>query len=237
MRKFFLCLVAILSAAVCTSARDWGVSFATEAATQFLWRGFAVGKTPTIVPSFALHYNKDGFGFEAGYCSVTELQGDHYLEMDLWATARYKGFTLTALEQGVGNNLGIGGYKDNLELTLIYELPLEHFPASLSWNTFVAGDDFNLDGSRAFSSYAELRLPCRFNNFCVCATAGAVPYKSEGIYKNTGGFKFINLNLRTSYTFTAGESFELPLYAQYNYNPLFGSHFFVLGFSIMFLSL
>jgi hypothetical protein len=142
-----------------------------------------------------------------------------------------------ALEQGVGNNLGIGGYKDNLELTLIYELPLEHFPASLSWNTFVAGDDFNLDGSRAFSSYAELRLPCRFNNFCVCATAGAVPYKSEGIYKNTGGFKFINLNLRTSYTFTAGENFELPLYAQYNYNPLFGSHFFVLGFSIMFLSL
>lgn len=218
-------------------ARDWSFSVGTDASTMFIWRGFAVAKTPTIVPAFTFNYAKNGFGFEAGYCSVTELQGDHYLEMDLWATARYKGFTFTALEQGVGNNLGIGGYKDNFELTLIYELPFEHFPASLSWNTFVAGDDFNLDGSRAFSSYIELKVPFRYDRFYVCASAGAVPFKSEIIYQNAGGFKFNNLNLRTGYTLSAGEKCQLPLYAQYTYNPLFKKHFFVLGFSILLLSL
>ena len=237
MKKVLLCVIVFLAGVFGAAARDWNFSVGTDASTQFMWRGFTVGKTPTIVPTFTLNYNKDGFGFEAGYCSVTELQGDHYLEMDLWATARYKGFTFTALEQGLGNNLGIGGYNDNLELTLIYELPLEHFPASVSWNTFVAGDDFNLDGSRAFSSYAEIKLPCQFQNFSVCATAGAVPFKSEIIYKNNGGFKFINLNLRSSYTFTDGENFQLPIYAQYTYNPLLKNHTFLLGFSIMLLSL
>ena len=232
MKRFFICLALMLTAAIGASAGDWSVSFATEASTQFLWRGFAVGKSPTIVPGITLNYARGGLGLEAGYCSVTELQKGHYLEMDLWATARYKGFTFTALEQGVGNNLGIGGYNDNFELTLIYELPLEHLPVSVSWNTFVAGDDFNLDGSRAFSSYAELRVPCVFNNFSVCATAGAVPFKSEGIYKNGGGFKFINLSLRAGYTLAAGESFHLPFYAQYSYNPLLGSSFFVLGCSL-----
>ena len=237
MKKILLCVIAFMAGVFGAAARNWSVSFTTEASTQFLWRGFAVGQSPTIVPGITLNYTRDGFHFETGYCSVTELQKGHYLEMDLWATARYKGFTFTALEQGLGNNLGIGGYKDNLELTLIYELPLEHFPASVSWNTFVAGDDFNLDGSRAFSSYAEIKLPCVYDRFYAGATAGAVPFKSEGIYKNGGGFKFINLSLRTGYTLTAGENFELPLYAQYTFNPHFKNHFFVLGFSIMLLSL
>lgn len=237
MRKFFICIAVLFTAAFGASGRDWSFSLATEASTQFLWRGFAVGQSPTIVPSIALNYDKDGFHFETGYCSVTELQKGHYLEMDLWATAKYKGFTFTALEQGVGNNLGIGGYRDNLELTLIYELPFEHFPASLSWNTFVAGDDFNLDGSRAFSSYIEIKVPFQYDRFSVCASAGAVPFKSEIIYQNVGGFRFNNLNLRTGYTLSAAEKCQLPLYAQYTYNPLFKKHFFVLGFSIMLLSL
>lgn len=237
MKRVLICVTALLASVVCATARDWGVSLGAEAATQYLWRGFAVGKSPTIVPVLTLNYRKEAFCFEVGYCSVTELQKEHYLEMDLWATAKFKGLTFTALEQGLGNNLGIGGYKDNLELTLSYELPLEHLPVSFSWNTFVAGNDFNLDGSRAFSSYAELKVPCRFNDFSVCATAGAVPYKSEGIYNNEAGFNFINLSLRTVYTLKAGELFDLPLYAQYTYNPLFKNHFFVLGFSIMLLSL
>ena len=116
MKKVLLCVIVFLAGVFGAAARDWNFSVGTDASTQFMWRGFTVGKTPTIVPTFTFNYNKEGFGLEAGYCSVTELQGDHYLEMDLWATARYKGFTFTALEQGLGNNLGIGGYKDNLEL-------------------------------------------------------------------------------------------------------------------------
>ena len=232
MRKFFICVAVMLAGAFCAAAQDWSVSVGTEASTRYLWRGYAVGETPTIVPTVTLNYEKGDFGFEAGYCSITELQGAHYLEMDFWASASYKGFTLTAMEQGAGNNLGIGGYDDNLELTLEYELPFDILPASISWNTFVAGDDFNLDESRAFSSYVELNLPYEYNNFSVCATAGAVPFKSEVMYENEGGFKFVNLGLKAGYTFTVGDNFELPIYVQDTYSPLFKKNFVVLGCSL-----
>ena len=232
MKKFFICVAVMLAGAFCATAQDWSVGVGTEATTQYLWRGMAIGASPTIVPTVTLNYEKDDFSFETGYCSITELQRAHYLEMDFWASATYKGITLLAMEQGCGNNLGLGGYDDNLELTLAYELPFESIPASISWNTFVAGDDYNLDGSRAFSSYIELNVPYKVNNFEVCATAGAVPFRSEILYENEGGFSFINLGLRTGYTFTVGENFEMPLYAQYTYSPLFKEQFFVLGCSL-----
>ena len=234
MRKLFICVAALAAFAINVAAQEgaWSVSAGTEASTKYLWRGFAVAETPTIVPTVTLNYEKNDFGFEAGYCSITKLQRNHYLEMDFWASASYKGFTFTVLEQGLGNNLGAGGYDDNLELTLEYELPFEFLPATISWNTFVAGDDYNFDDSRAFSSYIELNVPYEYKNFSVCATAGAVPYKAEYMYENTGGFKFINLGLQAGYKFTVGDNFELPMFAQFTRNPLIGRNYFMLGCSL-----
>lgn len=216
------------------TAQDWSVSVGTEAATQYMWRGYALSNTPTLTPTVTLNYEKDDFSFELGYCSITELQRQHYLEMDVWAAASFKGFTLMAQEYGCGNNLGIGGYSDNLELCLSYELPFEFLPLTLSWNTFVLGDDYNWEGddaSRAFSSYAEVALPYKFGDFSVCATAGASPFRSDDMYE-TEGFSLVNLSLQCGYTFTVGENFELPIYAQYTYSPLFKQHFPVLGCSL-----
>lgn len=234
MKKLFVCAAVLFACAFGAAAQDWSVSAGSELTTQYLWRGFAIAESPTIVPTFTLNYENEDFSFEAGYCSITELQKNHYLEMDLWASLSYGGFTFTALEQGLGNNLGIGGYDDNFELTLEYELPFEHLPASISWNTFVAGDDYNLQEDfsnpykRAFSSYIELNVPYVYDEFSVCATAGATPFKSD-LYENEGGFKFINLGLKAGYRLTAGENFELPLYAQYTYNPLLKANYFMLG--------
>ena len=234
MRKLFICAAALVAFALNVAAQEgaWSVSVGTEAASQYLWRGFDVATTPTLVPTVTLDYEKDDFSFETGYCSITELFGDKYLEMDVWASATFKGFTFMALEQGCGNNLGIGGYDDNFELTLAYELPFEAVPASISWNTFVAGDDFNNDGRQAYSSYIELNVPYQVNNFSVCATAGAVPYKSEQMYEVDGGFHFINLGMRAGYNFEFGEHFEMPVYAQYTFNPLANKHLYMIGCSL-----
>jgi len=231
MRKLFISAAALLLCAINVFAQEgaWSLSVGNEAVTQYMWRGQAVGETPTIVPTVTLDFEKDDFAFEAGYCSITELQGAHYLEMDFWASASYKGFTFTAMEQGLGNNLGIGGYDDNLELTLEYELPFEYLPATISWNTFVAGDDFNLDGSRAFSSYVELNLPYEINDLSLCLTAGAVPYRSEVMYGVESGFRFVNLSFQAAYNFTIGENFGLPLYIQDTYNPIIGKNYVILG--------
>ena len=234
MKKLIICLAVMLAGVFCASAQDWSVGVGTEAVTQYLWRGMAIGASPTIVPTVTLNYEKDDFSFETGYCSITELQRAHYLEMDFWASATYKGITLLAMEQGCGHNLGLGGYDDNLELTLSYELPFEYIPASISWNTFVAGDDYNenedMTLSRAFSTYIELNVPFRMNNFEFCATAGAVPFHSD-LYE-TGGFALTNLSLKAGYNFTIGDNFELPLYAQFTDNPMTHNQWFVLGCSL-----
>ena len=237
MRKLIVCAALLFACAFGAAAQDWSVSAGTEAATQYLWRGFAIAESPTIVPTVTLNYEKDDFSFEAGYCSITELQREHYLEMDFWAAATYKGITFMALEQGCGNNLGLGGYDDNFELTLSYELPFEICPATISWNTFVAGDDYNLQADfsnpfkRAYSSYVELDLPFEYKDFSVNATLGATPYRSD-LYENEAGFQFINLSLRAGYKLAVGDNFELPLYAQFTRNPLLGSNYFMLGCSL-----
>lgn len=237
MRRLFVCAAILFASAFGVAAQDWSVSAGSEVSTQYLWRGFDIAQSPTIVPTVTLNYEKDDFSFEAGYCSITELQRNHYLEMDAWASVTYKGITFMALEQGLGNNLGLGGYDDNFELTIAYELPFEFLPASISWNTFVLGDDYNADGTlfsgpptytRAFSSYVELDVPFVYNNFTVGATVGATPYRSD-LYENEDGFKFINLSLKAGYKLTAGDNFELPLYAQYTYNPLLKANYFLLG--------
>ncbi|MBO4417571.1 MAG: hypothetical protein J5801_05600 [Bacteroidales bacterium] len=232
MKKLFVCAAVLFACAFGAAAQDWSVSAGSELTTQYLWRGFAIAESPTIVPTFTLNYENEDFGFEVGYCSITELQRSHYLEMDFWAAATFKGITFMALEQGCGNNLGLGGYDDNFELTLSYELPFEILPATISWNTFVAGDDYNLladlSTKRAFSSYVELDVPFEYNNFSLDATVGATPFRSD-LYDNEGGFKFLNLSLKAGYNLPVGDSFELPVYAQYTYNPLLKANYFMLG--------
>ena len=70
--------------------------------------------------------------------------------------------------------------------------------------------------------------PYEFGNFSVCATAGAVPFRSDDMYE-TEGFKLVNLSLQCGYNFSIGESFSLPVFIQDTYNPLFKKNYVVLG--------
>lgn len=232
MKKFLFSAAALVLSALNLSAQsgEWSFGIGSEAMTQYMWHGLPLSSSPTVVPTASVNFENDDFSFEAGFCSVTELQRGHYLEMDLWASATYRGFTFMAQEYGMGDNLGLGGYSDNLELSLGYELPFE-VPASLTWNTFVAGDDFNGDGSRAFSSYVELCIPYDIDDFSFSFTAGAVPFASDEMY-GTEGFTVTNLSLQAGYNFSVGENLELPVYIQDTYSPFLEHNFVVLGCSL-----
>lgn len=209
---------------------EWSLTAGSEAMSQYMWHGLPLTSSPTVIPAVSVNFEKEDFSFEAGVCSVTELQREHYLEMDIWASATYRGFTFMAQEYGMGDNLGLGGYSDNLELSLGYELPFD-VPASLTWNTFVAGDDYNGDGSRAFSSYVELCIPYETGGFSFNFTAGAVPFASDEMY-GTEGFAVTNLSLQAGYKLSIGDNLELPLYIQDTYSPLLEHNFVVLGCSL-----
>lgn len=226
---------ALISLAFCllcvaASAQDgaWSVNAGTEAMSQFIWRGTEAALHPTIIPTVTLDWENEDFSFELGQCSITELTGDEYLEMDIWASASYKGLSLTLTEFGMGNNLGIGGYDDNAELSLEYEFPWS-VPVTLSLNTFVFGDDFNEDGNRAFSSYAEIAVPYEIGDLTLTGIVGAVPFRSDNTYGNCeDAFKLTNLSLSATYNLSMN-NLELPVYAQFIRNPMTKSNYYVIG--------
>ena len=131
----------------------------------------------------------------------------------------------------MGNNLGAGGYEDNLEISLGYEFPWS-VPVSLSFNTFVLGDDINENGSRAFSSYAEISVPYEVGNFSFNGVLGAVPFRSDYMYGNCNdAFKITNITLSAAYNLSSGD-LNLPVYAQFTRNPLTKCNYYVLGCSL-----
>jgi len=223
--SMMLCLLGVVAFA---QDGSWSVNVGSEAVSQYIWRGLEVASHPTVVPTFSLDWESEDFSFELGQCTVAELTGDEYLEMDIWASATYKGLTLSLTEYGMGNNLGIGNYADNAELMLAYEFPWS-VPVSLSFNTFVFGDDFNEDGSRAFSSYAEVAVPYEFGDLTLTGIAGAVPFRSDNMYGNSNdAFKFTNLTLNATYNLSM-DNLELPVYAQFVRNPMTKCNFYVIG--------
>ena len=230
MKKTLISLAACLLCAVGAFAQDgsWSVNAGTEAMSQFIWRGTEAALHPTIIPTISLDWENDDCSFELGQCSITELTGDEYLEMDIWASFSYKGLSFTFTEFGMGNNLGIGGYEDNAEVSLAYEFPWS-VPVSLSWNTFVLGDDFNENGKRAFSSYAELAVPYEIGDLTLTGIVGAVPFRSDWTYGNeTDSFKLTNVTLNATYNLSL-DNLELPVYAQFIRNPMTKSNYYVLG--------
>ena len=101
--------------------------------------------------------------------------------------------------------------------------------ASISWYTNIAGNDFNADGDRAFSSYCELAAPFSFGGLDWTATLGFVPMETP-LY-GTDGFAVTNISLSTGKSLDITDSFSIPVSAGLTFNPCDESAYFVLGIS------
>ena len=102
--------------------------------------------------------------------------------------------------------------------------------ASLNWCTYFAGNDYNEDGKRAYSSYMEITVPFKFSAIEWTATAGAVP--SASVQYGTNGFAVTNLSLRATKDMKVTDSFSIPVFAQVTANPCSQKAYLVLGFTL-----
>lgn len=131
-----------------------------------------------------------------------------------------------------GANVGLTHYqyfipeaKDNYqtEITVGYNFDdLLSVPLHISWNTIVAGDDFNYDEEgnekRAYSSYLEIGYDHTFENVGITlgGAIGMSPWTSE-FYCNDG-FQVVNLSLRLEKEWEF-DACSLSLFAQGSVNP------------------
>ena len=99
-----------------------------------------------------------------------------------------------------------------------------------SWQTFFAGNDYQEDDKRTYSSYFELSAPFTLATCDWDATFGLVPWRSD--YYDTNGFSVTNLSLRATKDIQITKSFALPLFGQLIANPANQQFYFVFGFTL-----
>ena len=145
----------------------------------------------------------------------------------------------------VAVSLGEGAYKyfnfkshetgHHFEAGLAYTLPVEKFPLSVAWYTMFAGKDKKLNDSgelkQNYSSYLELNYPFSVKNVDLNVTCGAVPYKAEGMYTNSG-FAVTNVALKGMTEIKINDKFSLPIFAQAIWNPCVEDAFLVFGVTL-----
>ena len=82
-----------------------------------------------------------------------------------------------------------------------------------------------------YSSYLELNYPFSVKNVDLNVTCGAVPYKAEGIYTNSG-FAVTNVALKGMTEIKINDKFSLPIFAQAIWNPCVEDAFLVFGVTL-----
>ena len=127
-----------------------------------------------------------------------------------------------------------GGNKE-LDLTLAYKFGKAGPTLSVAWYTMFAGKDKKLKESgelkQNYSSYLELNYLFSVKNVDLNVTCGAVPYKAEGMYTNSG-FAVTNVALKGMTEIKINDKFSLPIFAQAIWNPCVEDAFLVFGVTL-----
>lgn len=203
------------------------LTISLELSSKYMWRGNEYGTAPTLFPMIS--FNKAGFNiFGMG---AYAFDGSHQ-EVDLGISYTYKWLTLGISDYYYPSAVG---EKDNyfdfshqstghsIE-AYITAYPFK-FPFWITLSTYVFGNDKNLDGKQAYSSYMEIGYNHYFDNKNILSViAGA--NLNKGFYTNYNDrFNLVNTMLKYTYNLTI-KSFILPISASYIINPYKEKSFF-----------
>ena len=105
---------------------------------------------------------------------------------------------------------------------------LETFPISLTFGTFLFGNDKNGDGDNYYSTYIEAAYPLKWKNNQLDLALGITP--SKGLYGSE--FTVCNVSIGHSRDVKINETFSIPISGKIIVNPHLGNIYLVLGLNI-----
>lgn len=239
----FLASTAVAASAqteTTTSAPKVNFNVGADLVSSYVWRGFTQGTThggtPNIQPTASASYA----GFTLGAWGSSSFDGE-IKEVDTYASYAFNDmFSLTVTDYNWGFNESYFDYNKNttdhiLEGTLAFA-GTKSFPLSVSVNTMFSGADrkYNSDSTKyenAFSTYIELAYPLSTN---AKLTVGGLYLASKDnvnayAVENRKGFNITNVNVKVSKNLKFTDSFTLPVYGIFGFNPLTESTFLVGG--------
>ncbi|TRX36838.1 hypothetical protein FNW52_06250 [Flavobacterium sp. ZT3R18] len=117
------------------------------------------------------------------------------------------------------------GSAQTLDLSLLFDFSDKGVPLDFQWNTIVGGNDYDADGNRAFSSYAEVgythsieKIGVDFRPFVGAVVINGGYYGTDA--DGNAGFAFTNVGLNVSKDIKFSEKFSIPVFVRYTYNEL-----------------
>jgi hypothetical protein len=106
-----------------------------------------------------------------------------------------------------------------IDLSVLLNFADKGVPLDFQWNTLIGGNDFNSNGDRNFSSYAELGYTYSIAKIGVDlrAFAGAV-MSDDSAYYLMSGLNFTNVGLNATKSIKISDSYSIPVFIRYTYN-------------------
>ena len=226
------------------------VDFDAALVSHYMWRGQDLGNV-CFQPEIGIAWK----GLELSAEGSTGFTRDEFEELDLHLLYNYKGFKIGVSDMWVEDapDSRYFYYKSRetghqFEGRLGYECDY----GSLTWNTVFAGNDFRIDGKRAYSTFIELSVPFKFFDLewdfrlglCPWESAGAVLYYEDedddgnetigksSFYSYNSGFGVNMASLRATKSFPLGKGFKLPVFVELHTNPAAQSARILFGISL-----
>jgi len=220
-----LCMLISLAAMAQEKVKT---TLGTDFVSQYIWRGQSLGSV-SIQPTMGISWQ--GLSLSAwgntGLANFNDTQ-----EVDLTLSYGIGGFSV-----GVTDYWFTGGapYFDygNPAATHVFEATVgyDFGWASIAWFTNFAGaDGLNPAGQRAYSSYAEVKVPFGLGGVDWEGALGVVPYATDFYYAD--GFRVVNVSLTARKTLVETEHFQMPVFATLMVNPAQRQTFFAVGLSL-----
>ena len=228
MKKVIYIIIAVLAIGA-VKAQEVEFSLGADVVSSYVWRG-AYQTGAAIQPAAGV--SVAGFSLSAwGSVPVFGVAE----EVDFTAAYEIAGLSLAITDYwcvGEGD-FGYFSYRKDetahaFEATIGYELPIEKFPLSLSWNTFFGGADHKLNGDRAYSTYISAAYPFSVKNTDLEASVGITPW--EGAFADD--FAVVNIGLKATRELKITNSISLPVFGEIIINPKSEDVFFVFGISL-----
>lgn len=249
MKKLLSALMAILP--LTTMAQDKPKPYIDAAlVSHYMWRGQDLGNV-CFQPEIGIGWK----GFELSAEGSTGFTRNEFEELDIHLTYNYKGLLVGLSDMWVEDATDSRYFMyRSKETGHTFEGKIGYGCdyGSLTWHTIFAGNDFRVDGKRAYSTFIELAIPFKFfdldwdfrTGLCPWESSGAVLYyvdhddKGNEItsnytaYSYNSGFGINMISLRATKNFPLGKNWKLPVFVELHTNPAAGSARILMGISL-----
>ncbi|MBR1427906.1 MAG: hypothetical protein IJ582_02600 [Prevotella sp.] len=246
MKRFFIQMHGIakkcgLVACLCAmfpltgfGQRSVDLDFQVDVVSNHIWRGTDLGDV-SVQPTGTVSYR----GAYASLFGSTGFSGLDIQRID---------FTL-GYKAPFGVNIGATSHwKSGLDYLNRYfffdeKLTAHVFEGNIGYSckyfnlqayTMFWGNDFKMNGDRAYSTYIELSVPFRLGSVDLLASVGGTPMESAGwttyintptpLYDNMNDYLYadgpavVSVSLRATKSYRAGK-FEIPVFMEFDANP------------------